>query len=61
MGLQEGIVYLIIIGSVAYTIYSILKMFTKKEETSTCGCSGCDVKDHLKELKNSKEILKKIS
>jgi len=45
--MQEIIVYILIITSVIYTVYNIFGIFIKKE-SSSCGCSGCSVKEKLK-------------
>lgn len=60
MNLQEILVYIIIAGSISYTLYSIIKVFIRKDK-STCNCSSCEFKNNIKDLKDSKNFLKKVS
>lgn len=60
MSIQEALVYIIISGSVSYTLYSIIKVFIKKDK-SACNCSSCEFKGNIKDLKESKNFLKKVS
>jgi hypothetical protein len=62
MSVQEIIVLIIILVSVTYTVYSIVKIFTVKPEKS-CGCSSCDIKSDTKDIRSlvhKKLQLKKI-
>jgi len=54
--LQNIIVYTIIVLSIAYTVYAVLKNIRKKE-TSACGdCNGCEIKKEI--TKNLKPVAK---
>jgi len=60
MSTQEIIVYVIIIAALIYTGYSIIGIFRKKDQ-GACGCSSCDFKDDIKDLKKLTNLNKKIS
>ena len=51
MSVQEIIVVVIILASVTYTVYSIIKVFIIKPENS-CGCSSCDIKPDIKDIRS---------
>lgn len=51
MSVQEIIVVILILASVAYTVYSIIKVFIIKPENS-CGCSSCDIKSDTKDIRS---------
>lgn len=57
MSIQEIIVAVIVIASVVYTLYNVIKLFTPKKEQS-CGCTSCDFKTKIDELKSLSENLK---
>ena len=57
MSIQEIIVAVIVIASVVYTLYNVIKLFTPKKEQS-CGCASCDFKTKIDELKSLSENLK---
>ncbi|NOQ24489.1 MAG: FeoB-associated Cys-rich membrane protein [Bacteroidales bacterium] len=51
MSVQEILVVIIILTSVTYTVYSIVKIFSVKPENS-CGCSSCDIKSDTKDIRS---------
>ena len=57
MIIQEIIVAVIVIASVVYTLYNVIKLFTPKQEQG-CGCTSCDFKTKVDELKSLSENLK---
>ena len=57
MSIQEIIVAVILIASVVYTLYNVIKLFTPKKEQG-CGCVSCDFKTKVDELKSLSENLK---
>ena len=57
MSIQEIIVAVIVIASVVYTLYNVIKLFTPNKEQS-CGCASCDFKTKIDELKSLSENLK---
>lgn len=57
MNIQEIIVVIIVIASVVYTLYNVIKLFTPKKEQG-CGCASCDFKTKIDELKSLSGNLK---
>ena len=54
--LQNIIVYIIIAGAVAYTVYAVVRSLTSKGKSSCEGCGGCEVKQEiLKNIKGNKK------
>jgi hypothetical protein len=45
--IQDLLTILMVCGAVAYTVYSIIKVYTNaRQKKSTCGgCSGCTTKE----------------
>lgn len=59
MNTQEILVYILVLAALIYTIYSIIKAFSGKNENS-CGCSSCDFKTNTKDLKKSHKFISKV-
>ncbi|MBI9052375.1 MAG: FeoB-associated Cys-rich membrane protein [Bacteroidales bacterium] len=57
MSIQDILVYIIVTAALIYTGYSIFGIIQKKEQ-SACGCSSCDFKDNIKDLKKINSIKK---
>ena len=51
MSVQEIIVVIIILTTLIFTIYGIIKVFKIKPENS-CGCSSCDIKSDTKDIRS---------
>ncbi|MBU8893472.1 MAG: FeoB-associated Cys-rich membrane protein [Bacteroidales bacterium] len=50
--MQEIIVFIMVVASVAYTISGFIKFFLKKSQ-NTCACSsGCNLKSNVAEFKS---------
>lgn len=50
MNTQEIIVIILILASVAYTVFNFIRIFIIKSKNS-CGCSSCNLKPDVKDLK----------
>lgn len=50
--LQYILVYLIIVLTVGYTVYSVVRSLKSKSKSPCDGCGGCDIKKEI--LKNVK-------
>ncbi|MCD4834734.1 MAG: FeoB-associated Cys-rich membrane protein [Bacteroidales bacterium] len=51
MNTQEIIVIILILASVAYTVFNFIQIFIIKSKNS-CGCSSCNLKTDVKDLKS---------
>jgi len=60
MNIQDILVYLSILAALIYTIYSIMNTVRKKNQ-GTCGCSSCDFKTNIEDLKKIRNLHKNIS
>lgn len=54
--LQNIIVFIIIGGAVAYTVFAVIRNLGKKEKSGCDGCSGCDIKREITQHKSSSAI-----
>ena len=53
--IQETLALFAVLAAVIYTGYSIVSIFSKKNET-TCNCGGCDIKTKIGDLKSLKKM-----
>ncbi len=54
--LQDIIVFIIIGGAAAYTVFAGIRNLGKKEKSGCDGCSGCDIKREITQHKSSSAI-----
>ena len=53
--IQNLLSLLAVLAALSYTVFSIIKLFDKKKDTS-CNCGSCDVKSEINKLKSLKKI-----
>jgi len=45
--IQDLIVTILIVGAFANIVYHLVKMVTRKNSKTACGCSGCEIKKNI--------------